>query len=136
MIEYLKILFKKIYKKIIIRLFLLIYNKPKLLSKKSKDETVVEYSVNLDRNSYQIFEFKELPVPGNYFKDIKIYDAGDALRDKQGLTDDGFVIPYIDGTTSISRIGRVFPNNLIFKPLMIFCGLLMCIFWSYQKKLK
>ena len=92
-------------------------------------------SINIILILSQIFEFKKLPVPGNYFKDIKIYDAGDALRDKQGLTDDGFVIPYIDGTTSISRLGRVFPNNLIFKPLMIFCGFLMCIFWSYQKKM-
>ena len=58
MIEYLKILFKKIYKKIIIKLFLLIYNKPKLLNKKFKDKTAVEYSVNLDGNRYQIFEFK------------------------------------------------------------------------------
>ena len=47
MIEYLKILLKKIYKKIIIKLFLLIYNKPKLLNKKFKDETVVEYSVKI-----------------------------------------------------------------------------------------
>ncbi len=59
MIEYFKILFKKIYKKIIIKLFLLIYNKPKLLNKKFKDETAVEYSVNIDGNRYQIFEFKE-----------------------------------------------------------------------------
>ena len=92
-------------------------------------------SINIILLLSQIFEFKDLPVPGNYFKDIKIYDAGDALRDKQGLKDDGFVIPYIDGSTSISRLGRVFPNNLIFKPLMIFCGFLMCIFWSYQKKM-
>ena len=92
-------------------------------------------SINIILLLSQIFEFKDLPVPGNYFKDIKIYDAGDALRDKQGLKDDGFVIPYIDGSTSISRLGRVFPNNLIFKPLMIFCGFLICLFWSYQKKL-
>ena len=59
MIEYIKILFKRIYKKIIIKLFLLVYSKPKLLNKKSIDETVVEYSVYLDKNRYQIFEFKE-----------------------------------------------------------------------------
>ena len=58
MIEYLKILLKKIYKNIIIKIFLLIYNKPILLNKKFKDETAVEYSVNLDGNRYQIFEFK------------------------------------------------------------------------------
>ena len=59
MIEYFKILFKKTYKKIIIKLFLLIYNKPKLINKKFKDETAVEYLVNIDGNRYQIFEFKE-----------------------------------------------------------------------------
>ena len=59
MIEYLKILLKKIYKETIIKLFLLIYNKPKLIDKKFKDETAVEYLVNIDGNRYQIFEFKE-----------------------------------------------------------------------------
>ena len=59
MTEYLKNLFKRLYKKIIIRLFFIIYNKPKLLNKKVKDQTVVEYSVNLDENIYQIFEFKK-----------------------------------------------------------------------------
>ena len=83
----------------------------------------------------QIFEFKELPTPGNYYKNFKIYNAGDALQDKQGLKENGFVIPYIDGSTSISRLGRVFPNNIIFKPLMICSGFLICIFWTYQRKL-
>ena len=59
MIKFLKTLFKKIYKKITIKIFFLIYNKPKLLNKKSKDETVNEFSVNIDENRYQIFEFKE-----------------------------------------------------------------------------
>ena len=59
MIIFLKTLFKKIYKKIIIKIFFLIYNKPKLLNKKSKDETVNEFSINIDENRYQIFEFKE-----------------------------------------------------------------------------
>ena len=92
-------------------------------------------SINIILILSQIFEFKELPTPGNYYKDIKIYNAGDALRDKQGLKGDGFLIPYIDGSTSISRLGRVFPNNIIFKPLMICSGFLICIFWNYQRKL-
>ena len=83
----------------------------------------------------QSFQFKYEPVPGNYYKDIKIYDAGKALRDKQDVQRLGFAIPYIDGATSISRLGRVFPNWLVFKPLMIFTGILLCFFWRNQKKI-
>ena len=92
-------------------------------------------SINLILIFSQSFEFRYEPFPGNYFTNIKIYDAGDALRDKQDLQRLGFAIPYIDGTTSISRLGRVFPNNLIFKPLMIITGLFICFFWFYQKKI-
>ena len=83
----------------------------------------------------QSFEFKLDPLPGNYYKDIKIYDSGDALRDKQDIPRLGFAIPYIDGTTSISRLARVFPNWLIFKPVMIITGILLCFFWRNQKKI-
>ncbi len=93
----------------------------------------------------QSFEFSSEPTPGNwyglenadkeYFKGIKIYNAGDALRDKQSIKTLGYAIPYIDGTTSISRLGRVFPNNLIFKPFMIITGILLILFWFYQKKI-
>ena len=83
----------------------------------------------------QSFEFKLDPLPGNYHKDIKIYDSGDALRDKQDIPRLGFAIPYIDGTTSISRLARVFPNWLIFKPVMIITGILLCFFWRNQKKI-
>ena len=83
----------------------------------------------------QSFQFKQKPIPGNYYKDIKIYDAGKALRDKQDVQRLGFIIPYIDGATSISRLGRVFPNWLVFKPLMIFTGILLCLFWRNQKKI-
>ena len=83
----------------------------------------------------QSFEFKINPSPGNYYEDIKIYDAGDALRNKEEIPIYGFAIPYIDGITSISRLGRVFPNWLIFKPLMIFTGILLCYFWKNQKKI-
>ena len=83
----------------------------------------------------QSFEFKESPTPGNYYKDIKIYDAGDAFRDKQGLEKDGYAIPYFDGSTSISRLGRVFPNWLVFKPMMIITAILLCFFWKNQKKI-
>jgi len=83
----------------------------------------------------QSFEFRNDPVKGNYYKDIKIYNAGDGLRDKQDLNRLGYAIPYIDGTTSISRLGRVFPNSLIFKPLMVITGVLICLFWNYQRKI-
>ena len=91
-------------------------------------------SINIILILSQIFEFKDFPTPGNYYKEFKIYNAGDALQDKQGLNEHGFLIPYIDGSTSISRLGRVFPNYIIFKPLMICVGLFICFFWSYQKK--
>ena len=32
----------------------------------------------------------------------------------------GFSIPYLDGSLSISRASRTFPQYLIFKPSMIF----------------
>ena len=59
MTKYLKLLLKDLYKKITIKIFLLIYEKPNLLKKKSKDETVDEYNVTIDRNNYQIFRFKD-----------------------------------------------------------------------------
>ena len=83
----------------------------------------------------QSFQFKYEPTPGNYYKDIKIYNAGKALRDKQDIQRLGFAIPYIDGATSISRLGRVFPNWLVFKPMMIFTGILFFCFWKNQKKI-
>ena len=59
MTKYLKLLLKDLYKKITIKIFLLIYKKPNLLNKKSKDKTVDERSVNIDGNNYQIFKFKD-----------------------------------------------------------------------------
>ena len=83
----------------------------------------------------QSFEFRYEPVPGNYLNDIKIYNAGDALRDKQDVWVKGYAIPYIDGATSISRLGRVFPNNLLFKPIMILTGFFLILFWKYQRNI-
>ena len=74
-------------------------------------------------------------IPGNYFYNIKIYEPGNALRSRQNLSKDGYAIPYIDGSTTISRLGRVFPNNYIFKPILIMTGLLICLFWAHQKKI-
>jgi len=41
----------------------------------------------------------------------------------------GFSIPYIDGSLSISRASRTFPQYLIFKPSMIITALLLCFYW-------
>ena len=92
-------------------------------------------SINVILILSQSFDFKSNPTPGNYYKNFKVYNAGDALRDKQDISSYGYAIPYIDGTTSISRLGRVTPNNYIFKPLMIISGILMCMFWYYQRKI-
>ena len=91
-------------------------------------------SINVILILSQSFDFKSKPTPGNYYKNFKVYNAGDALRDKQDISSYGYAIPYIDGSTSISRLGRVTPNNYIFKPLMIISGILMCMFWTYQRK--
>jgi hypothetical protein len=41
----------------------------------------------------------------------------------------GFSIPYLDGSLSISRASRTFPQYLIFKPGMIITAILLCIYW-------
>ena len=43
--------------------------------------------------------------------------------------------PYIDGKTSISRTARVFPSYLIFKPCMIFTGIILIKYWNSNYKL-
>jgi len=42
----------------------------------------------------------------------------------------GFSIPYYDGSLSISRVSRTFPQFLIFKPGMVITALLLCFYWS------
>jgi hypothetical protein len=46
-----------------------------------------------------------------------------------------WIIPYIDGHSSISRVVRVFPNTLIFKPSMLLTSVLLIIYWVNIKKL-
>ena len=41
----------------------------------------------------------------------------------------GFTIPYFDGSLSISRASRTFPQYLIFKPGMILTAFLLCFYW-------
>ena len=42
----------------------------------------------------------------------------------------GFSVPYLDGSLSISRASRTFPQYLIFKPAMIVTGILLFYYWN------
>ena len=47
----------------------------------------------------------------------------------------GFSIPYLDGSLSISRASRTFPQYLIFKPAMIATAIILYFYWSNNKSL-
>ena len=47
----------------------------------------------------------------------------------------GFSIPYFDGSLSISRASRTFPQYLIFKPAMIITAITLYFYWSNNNKL-
>ena len=47
----------------------------------------------------------------------------------------GFSIPYLDGSLSISRASRTFPQYLIFKPAMILTSILVYFYWVNNNKL-
>ena len=47
----------------------------------------------------------------------------------------GFSIPYLDGSLSISRASRTFPQYLIFKPAMIITAIILYFYWSYNNNL-
>jgi len=47
----------------------------------------------------------------------------------------GFPIPYFDGSLSISRASRTFPQYLIFKPAMILTSLLLYYYWKTNNHL-
>ena len=42
----------------------------------------------------------------------------------------GFSIPYLDGSLSISRASRTFPQYLIFKPAMIITSVILYFYWK------
>ena len=46
-----------------------------------------------------------------------------------------FSIPYLDGSLSISRASRTFPQYIIFKPAMIITAILLYYYWSNNNKL-
>ena len=47
----------------------------------------------------------------------------------------GFSIPYLDGSLSISRASRTFPQYLVFKPTMFLTALLLFYYWKNNNKL-
>tara|TARA_B100001059_G_C17594484_1_gene456337 strand:+ start:51 stop:752 length:702 start_codon:yes stop_codon:yes gene_type:complete len=47
----------------------------------------------------------------------------------------GFSIPYLDGSLSISRASRTFPQYLIFKPAMIATAIVLYFYWSHNNNL-
>ena len=47
----------------------------------------------------------------------------------------GFSIPYLDGSLSISRASRTFPQYLIFKPSMIMTAILLYYYWNNNNNL-
>ena len=47
----------------------------------------------------------------------------------------GFSIPYLDGSLSISRASRTFPQYLIFKPAMIITAIILYFYWSNNNNL-
>ena len=46
-----------------------------------------------------------------------------------------FSIPYLDGSLSISRASRTFPQFLIFKPSMILTSILLFVYWKNNNEL-
>jgi hypothetical protein len=47
----------------------------------------------------------------------------------------GFSVPYLDGSLSISRASRTFPQYLIFKPAMIVTAVLLYYYWKNNNEL-
>ena len=47
----------------------------------------------------------------------------------------GFSIPYLDGSLSISRASRTFPQYFIFKPAMILTAVLLYYYWKSNNSL-
>ena len=47
----------------------------------------------------------------------------------------GFSIPYIDGSLSISRASRTFPQYLIFKPTMFMTAIFLYYYWKNNNNL-
>ena len=61
----------------------------------------------------------------------EVFAIGDAISENWRP----WLIPYFDGAASISRVTRVFPNYLIFKPAMFLTSCLLIIYWLNNKKI-
>ena len=46
-----------------------------------------------------------------------------------------FSIPYLDGSLSISRASRTFPQYLVFKPAMIITAVILYLYWVKNNNL-
>ena len=91
-------------------------------------------SVNICLIFSQIFIYNQSSIPelsGSFFNGWKIYEVGDAIGEK-GIP---WIIPYLDGIASISRVVRVYPNYLIFKPAMFITSILLIKYWVLHKNL-
>ena len=53
--------------------------------------------------------------------------------DQVGIS--GFSIPYIDGSLSISRAARTYPQFLVFKPAMWLTALLLYFYWTKNNQI-
>lgn len=65
-----------------------------------------------------------------FYPENSPFALGDAINDPSNP----LIIPYVDGGTSISRVVRVYPNNLIFKPAMFITSFLLILYWFFTKK--
>jgi len=62
------------------------------------------------------------------FKSLEQLLINTKLGDNSGFAE--VKNPYLYGEVSISRTARFFPNNLIFKPLIIFSAFLLFLYWK------
>ncbi len=70
-------------------------------------------------------------ILGQIFPYGEVFKIGDAISEDWRP----WLIPYFDGSVSISRVARVFPSNLIFKPAMFITSFLLINYWINNKKI-
>jgi len=66
-------------------------------------------------------------------QNYEILDGTFFLVDQLGRS--AFSIPYLDGSLSISRASRTFPQYLIFKPSMIITAVILYFYWKNNNDL-
>ena len=70
-------------------------------------------------------------ILGQIFPYGEVFKIGDAISEDWRP----WLIPYFDGSVSISRVARVFPSSLIFKPAMLITAFLLINYWLNSKKI-